>query len=419
MIDRKPAFISRCSSAAQVRAAIQFAKSEKLPLSIRGGGHNIAGNAVCEGGLMVDLSPMKQIVINPASSEAVVAPGVLWGEFDAAAEAYGLATTGGQVSHTGIAGLTLGGGLGNLMSKFGAVCDNVLSLDVVTADGEMLTCSETQNTDLFWGMRGAGANFGVTTSFRYRLHPLGQVLGGLLLHPVEKAKEVFSFYRDFVKQSPDELYSGIGFLHTPEGLPVVAVVAIYAGSLSEGKDALGPLRSFGPPIADLVRPMAYTEAQKMLDDAVPIGNRYYWKSNFAASISDGLVDVLAEGAADQPSMRSIVMMFRIGGAIRRVPRETMAFDQRDSDFEMSIIANWTDPAHDNKNIQWARHVWSQAQPFVSTSVYLNHLTADEPQSRIVAAYGVEKYRQLRELKRRYDPNNMFCANHNVEPAHAN
>jgi FAD binding domain/Berberine and berberine like len=416
MIDRKPAFICRCSAAAQVRAAIQFAKSERLPLSVRGGGHNIAGNAICEGGLMVDLSPMKQIAINPVSREAVAEPGVLWGEFDAATEAYGLATTGGQVSHTGIAGLTLGGGLGNLMSKFGAVCDNVLSLDVVTADGEMLTCSETQNTDLFWGMRGAGANFGVTTSFRYRLHPLGQVLGGLLLHPVERAKELFSFYRDFAKQSPDDLYSGIGFLRTPDGLPVVAVVAIYAGSLSAGEHVLGPLRTFGPPLADLIRPMAYTEAQKMLDDAVPIGNRYYWKSNFATEITDGLVDILAEGAADQPSSRSIVMMFRIGGAIRRVPREAMAFDQRNSDFEMSIIANWTDPAQDDQNIQWARQVWSKAQPFVSTSVYLNHLTADEPQARVVAAYGETKYQQLAKLKQKYDPDNLFCANHNIQPA---
>jgi hypothetical protein len=350
------------------------------------------------------------------SREAVAEPGVLWGEFDAATEAYGLATTGGQVSHTGIAGLTLGGGLGNLMSKFGAVCDNVLSLDVVTADGEMLTCSETQNTDLFWGMRGAGANFGVTTSFRYRLHPLGQVLGGLLLHPVERAKELFSFYRDFAKQSPDDLYSGIGFLRTPDGLPVVAVVAIYAGSLSEGEHVLGQLRTFGPPLADLIRPMAYTEAQKMLDDAVPIGNRYYWKSNFATEITDGLVDILAEGAADQPSSRSIVMMFRIGGAIRRVPREAMAFDQRNSDFEMSIIANWIDPAQDDQNIQWARHVWSKAQPFVSTSVYLNHLIADEPQARVVAAYGETKYQQLAELKQKYDPDNLFCANHNIQPA---
>ncbi len=414
MIDRRPAVIVRCSSAADVRAAVKVARAHEMPVSVRGGGHGVAGTAVCDGGLMIDLSQLKEVQVNPLTREVSAEPGVTWGEFDRATEAHGLATTGGQVSHTGISGLTLGGGLGYLMGKHGCVCDNLLSVDIVTADGEMLTASAENNPDLFWAVRGAGANFGVVTSFRYRVHPLGQVLAGMLLHPRERAPELIAFHREFLRGAPDELNSTIGFLNSPEGMPLVGVIAVYSGPLAEG-EVLRPLRQFGPPVADLIRPMPYTAVQSMVDAAVPVGDRYYWKSNFAADLTPGLSGVLTEGAGAMPSPGSLILVFQISGQIQRVPKEAMAFDHRDKNFEVSIIAHWTDPADDAANIQWARSVWTAAQPFVSPDVYANHLTGDETPERIRAAYGAAKYEKLAALKARYDPENFFRMNHNVAP----
>ena len=418
MIDRKPALIARCASAADVCLAVKLARAQEMAVSVRGGGHGVAGTAVSDGGLMIDLSPMKEIQVNPGAQEATAAGGVLWGEFDRAAEAYGLATTGGQISHTGIAGLTLGGGLGYLMGKHGAVCDNLLSVDMVMADGEMLTASAEQNADLFWAVRGAGANFGVVTSFRYRVHPLGQILAGLLLHPRERAAEVLAFYREFLAGTPDELDTTVGFLNSPEGAPLVGIVVVYGGPPADGERVLEPLRKFGPPVADLVRPMAYTEAQSMLDAAVPIGNRYYWKSNFVDDLSDGLAGVVKDGANAMPSPRSLILMFEIKGAMKRVPKEAMAFDHRTPNFELSIIGHWTDTADDDVNIRWTRDVWSSAQPYVTPAVYANHMTGDEGEARVQAAYGSDKYAQLAKLKATYDPDNFFHMNHNVRPERA-
>jgi FAD/FMN-containing dehydrogenase len=418
MIDRRPALIARCSSAADVRAAVKLARSEQLSVSVRGGGHNVAGTAVCDGGLMIDLSGMKDIQVDAGNRQAVASPGLLWGEFDRATQAFGLATTGGQVSHTGIAGLTLGGGLGYLMVKHGAACDNLLSVDIVTADGEMLTCNAEQNPDLFWAVRGAGANFGVVTSFRFRLHAAGELLAGLILFPQERARELMSFHSEFLRNTPDELETTLGFLNSPEGIPLVGVIAVYAGSFADGERALEPLRKFGSPVADLIRPMSYTEVQSMLDDTLPIGDRYYWKSSFAQDVSESLARVLSEGAACMPSPRSMILLFEIKGEIRRVPREAMAFDHRDEHFEMSIVSHWTDPAEDAANIKWARDLWNSAQPFVSYAGYVNHMTNDEPEDRVRAAYGADKYLKLAQIKRSYDPDNFFCQNHNVKPASA-
>lgn len=415
MIDRKPSLIARCASRADVGLAVKLARAEKMQVSVRGGGHGVAGNAVSDGGLMIDLFLLKEILVDPLAREATAAPGVLWGEFDRAAEAHGLATTGGQVSHTGIAGLTLGGGLGYLMGKHGAVCDNLLSVEMVMADGEMLTANMDQNSDLFWAVRGAGANFGVVTSFRYRLHPLGQVLAGLLLHPRDRAVELIAFHREFLAGTPDELDTTIGFLNSPEGAPLVGIVVVYAGPLEEGERVLKPLRQFGPPIADLVRPMAYTAAQSMLDNAVPTGDRYYWKSNFVNELGPDLGRVLKEGANAMPSPLSMILMFEIKGKMQRVPKDAMAFDHRDANFELSIIGHWTDPTHDDVNVRWARDVWNAAQPFVSPAVYSNHMTGDEGEARIQAAYGASKYANLARLKATYDPDNFFCLNHNVRP----
>jgi FAD binding domain len=319
--------------------------------------------------------------VDAESQQAVAAAGVLWGEFDSAAQAHGLATTGGQVSHTGIGGLTLGGGLGYLMGKHGATCpgppsaaprDNLVSVEIVTPDGEMLTASAEQNPDLFWAIRGGGGNFGVVTEFRYRLHPLREVLAGLLLYPRQQAAELVPFHREFLASSPDELDTTLGFLNSPEGAPLVGVVAVYAGNIAEGESALQPLRRFGSPAADLIRPMPYTDAQRMLDAAVPVGDRYYWKSNFVAELHPGLTAALAEGAAAMPSPRSLILLFEMKGEIRRVPKDAMAFDHRDPNFEMSIIAHWTESPQDAENIRWAREVWRTAQPYVTSAVYTNH-----------------------------------------------
>ena len=310
MIDRQPALIARCASQHDVASAIKLARAEGLQVSVRSGGHGVAGLAVCQDGLMIDLSPMKAIHVDPAKREAVADSGVLWGELDRATEAHALATTGGQVSHTGIAGLTPGGGLGYLMSKYGAVCDNLLSVDLVTANGELVIASDEQNPDLFWAVRGAGANFGVATSFRYRLHPLNGVLAGFILHLRDRAEDFIAFYSDFLKNTPDDLDTTLAFFHLPDGTPVVGANVVYAGPVEEGEKVLAPLRAFGPPIADLVQPMAYTAIQSALDAAVPAGSRYYWKSNFVDTITPDLTSVLRQGANAAPSPFSMVCSSR-------------------------------------------------------------------------------------------------------------
>jgi FAD/FMN-containing dehydrogenase len=415
MIDRTPALIARCQTREDVAWAVKLAQAEKLALSVRGGGHGVAGTAVCHAGVMIDLSPMKGLRVAADRREITAAPGVLWSEFDAAAGAHQLATTGGQVSHTGIAGLTLGGGLGYLMGKHGAVCDNLLSVELISAEGEILTASEETNPELFWAVRGAGANFGVVTSFRYRLHPLPEVVAGLLLHPRERAADLIGFYREYLAGTPDELDTTLTFLNAPDGTPLIGVVVVYAGNAKDGERVLQPLREFGPPAADLVRTMPYTEAQKMVDAAVPPGNRYYWKSNFVDALGDDLGEILRRGADAMPSPLSIILLFEMKGAIRRVPRENMAFDHRDPHFEMSIISQWTEAAADEENVRWARELWTEAQPLVSKSVYANHMTSDETAERVRAAYGDAKFKRLVELKAKYDPTNLFRQNHNIPP----
>ena len=266
-------------------------------------------------------------------------------------------------------------------------------MNMVTAHGEMLTASAESNTDLFWAVRGAGANFGVVTSFRYRLHPLGEVLAGLLLHPRERARELVAFHREFLASSPNEIDTTIGFLNSPEGVPLVGLIAVYAGTVAEGEQVLAPLRKFGPPVADLIRAMPYTEAQSMLDNAVPIGHRYYWKSNFVTELAPGLTSVLSDGATAMPSPHSMILLFEMKGEIRRARKDEMAFDHRDANFELSIIAHWSDTSGDDANIRWAREVWTAAQPYVSPAVYANHMTADETPNRVQAAYGSEKYKK--------------------------
>ncbi len=415
MIDRKPAMIARCATTGDVAAAVRLARERDLLVSVRGGGHNVAGTAVCDEGLMIDLSSMKGIAVDPSERIAITQPGLLWGEFDRATTGFGLATTGGQVSHTGIAGLTLGGGLGYMMGLHGATCDNLVSAEVVTADGEILEASAHQNADLFWALRGGGGNFGIVTSFRYCLHPIGPVTAGLLIYPQQQSAEVLSFYRNYLPSTPDCLDTSAVFLKTPDGLNVLAIGVVFFGTPADSESTLRPLRTFGPPLADLIAEMRYTQAQQLVDPLVPTGNRYYWKANFVDTISDGLVQILSERALLSPSPHSLILLFELKGEIQRRARDDAAFDHRDDNFELSIIANWTDPAADSANIDWARETWLAVQPFVKKGVYVNHLTGDEPADRIRAAYGPGKYERLKQVKRKFDPSNFFRMNQNIAP----
>jgi FAD/FMN-containing dehydrogenase len=415
MVDRKPAFIVRCAGVADVVHAIGFVRTNKLLVSVRGGGHNITGNAVCEGGLMIDLSSMKGIRVDPVRRTVRAQAGVTWSELDHETQAFGLATTGGTVSSTGIAGFTLGGGLGYLMRRFGLACDNVLSADIVTADGQLRTVSATEHTDLFWGVRGGGGNFGVVTSFEYRLHPVGPlVLGGLILHPLSRAREVVRLYRTFTHAAPDELTTLLGFLTLPDGQQAVALIVCYSGPLALGEEATRPLRTLGAPLADTVAAVPYRMVQELFDPAYPPGRLNYWKSSFLPDLTDDAVETLIDHVSAMPSPLSAVALEQLGGAVSRVdPRET-AFSERSARYNLLITSEWTDPAESARNIQWTRELWTAIQPFTKDRVYVNYLDSGE-EDRIRAAYGAETYERLVALKNKYDPTNIFRLNHNIKP----
>ena len=344
MIDKRPALIARCAGAADVINAVQFARTHRLLVSVRGGGHNIPGNAVCDGGLMIDLSGMKSVRVDPMRRTARAEGGVTWGEFDHETQAFGLATTGGTDATTGIAGLTLGGGLGWLAGKYGLACDNLLSVDLVTADGRFLTASATENADLFWGVRGGGGNFGVVTSFEYRLHPVGPVLAGLVLHPFAQAKDVLRFYRDFSRAIPDELNT-VGLLTTsPDGVPVVAMAVCYNGAIAAGEEVLHPVRAFGAPLVDQIRPMPYTEIQRLVGSMVLPGRQNYIKSSFVTDISDEAIDTLVTHFATVPSPLTVVVFQQLGNTANRVRADATAFSHREARYELLMHSIWLDPA---------------------------------------------------------------------------
>ncbi len=414
MIDRRPAMIARCAGVADVIEAVRFARAQKLLVSVKGGGHNITGNAVCEGGLMIDLSPMRGVRIDPVTRIAHAQAGLTWGEFNRETQALGLATTGGVVSTTGIAGLTLGGGLGWLMGKYGLSCDNLLSADLVTAEGDFLTASAEQHPDLFWGLRGGGGNFGVVTSFEYRLHPLPPVLAGMVVHPMEKAGEVLRFYRDFARSCPDEMLAAAALMTSPEGEPVAVIIASYIGDPVTGEALLAPLRKFGRPLADTIAPTTYVELNSLFDAAVPYGNvQRYWKSSFLKELPDDLIEVLIERSAKFLSPMSMVLFFHLHGAAARVDPDATAFGLRDDQWDYDVISQWADPAEAADHIKWTRDFWTAVEPFASGEVYVNHLDAEEaPRSR--AAY-TRNYDRLVTLKNQYDPVNLFRLNQNIRP----
>ncbi len=417
MIDKRPALIVRCAGVADVIHAVNFARTNNLLVSVRGGGHNVAGTAVCDGGLMIDLSRMRSVRVDPIRRTARAEGGAKWIDFDHETQAFGLATTGGTASDTGIAGLTLGGGIGWLGGKYGLVSDNLLSVDIVTADGRFLTASATENADLFWGVRGGGGNFGVVTSFEYQLHPVGpMVLGGMVLYPFEKAKDVLKFYRDFSSDIPDELTTASGFLTSPEGHPVVAIAACYNGSLEAGEEVLRPLREFGPPLADHIQPVPYTQVQKMFDEAWGIGRQYYEKAPWVKEISGDVIDILATHFAQVTSPLSAAVFFQKNGAMSRGPHDKTAFGHRDAQYLLVIISIWLDPGASESHIRWARGLSEAIEPFTSGGEYVNGLgqEAEEGTVRIKAGYGAN-YEQLVALKNKYDPTNLFRHNQNIKP----
>lgn len=413
MIDKRPALILRCAGPSDVIEGVKFARQNNLQLSVRGGGHSVAGKAVCEGGLMLDLSPMKGIRVDPVRRTAQVQPGLTLGEFDRETQAFGLATTLGIVTLTGIAGLTLGGGIGWLNGKHGLACDNLLSADVVTADGRFLTASAAENEELFWGLRGGSGNFGIVTSFEYQLHPVGPVLGGMVLYPLGKAKEVLRFYHEFASACPDELSTAAALLTAPDGNPAVAIAVCYCGPPHEGEKILKPLKSFGAPVADLIRPMPYVEVQKMLDAAFPTEQQHYWKSNFLRDLSEAAIETMTAYTANRPSPSSLVVLQQMHGAASRVGPTETAFTHRYKQYDWMILSMWPDPAESETNIRWTREFYEAMQPFVERGVYVNNL-GEEGDERVRAAYG-PNYDRLVALKNKYDPTNFFSLNQNIKP----
>lgn len=419
MIDKRPALIARCAGVADVIHCVNFARANNLLVAVRGGGHNLSGNAVCDGGLTIDLSRMKGMRVDPARRTARAEPGLTWGELDRETQAFGLATTGGQISTTGIAGLTLGGGWGYLARQHGLACDNLLSVDIVTADGQFRTASAAENADLFWGVRGGGGNFGVITSFEYRLYPVGPVLAGILAYPFQKAKEVLKLFRDLTTAPPDELASGIVLISLPDGTPVVGVVLCFTGPLKEGKRLLKPLRTFGPPLIDQVGVIPYTAAQQLIDGFYPPGLQNYWKSSFLKKISDETIDTMVAYCSNRPSpMCHGLIEHQLGGAVHRANRDSTAFAHRDVEYCFTSLGVCANPAEAQKCAQWAREFWSAMQPFSAGGVYVNYLgrEADEGPERIKAAYGPAIYSKLVALKNKYDPDNLFRLNQNIRPS---
>jgi FAD/FMN-containing dehydrogenase len=424
-IDRRPACIARCAGVADVVAAVGFARERDLQVAVRSGGHGVGGHALCDGGLVIDLSPMKGIRVDPATRTARAEAGVLWGELDRETQHFGLATVGGIVTHTGIAGLTLGGGIGWLMRKYGATVDNLLSADVVTAQGEIVTASEEENPELLWGIRGGGGNFGIVTSFEYRLHPVGPiVLAGPIFHPLEDAPQVLRFYREFIAAAPDELTTIFDLSVPPplpslpaevHGKPVVMVGACYAGSPDEGAEVVRPLKQFGRPLVDLLEPRPYTALQSMFDPLVPHGWHRYWKSVELPPLTDDAIDTLVEHSSALTSPKSYCIVFQLGGALGRVPEGETAFSQRGATHNVNVNAVWTEDDPDaDRHIVWARDFFHAMQPHAGDHVYVNFL-GNEGADRVRQAYGAGNYDRLVELKRAYDPTNFFRLNQNIAP----
>ena len=424
MIDRRPALIARARDAEDVRRAVLFAREHDLPLSVKGGGHNVAGSAVCDDGLMLDLSLMKGVQVDPERRIAVAQPGLVLGELDAATQAYGLATPLGTASITGIAGLTLGGGIGWLNGKHGLACDNVIAADVVTADGELLRASAVENADLYWAIRGGSGNFGVVTSFEYALHPVGQVLTGFLVYAPAHTRDMLRFYHEFCATCPDELSTVANLATDEDGRTVAAITYSWCGPFEEAERALGRLRGFGAPTEDAIEVMAYCDLQKVIDERFPPGRQHYWKSSFLADLGDDAIDVMLHFAMERPSpadvysakgpSRAAIGLQHLHGAAARVDPAATAFPHRHDHHDFMIFSQWTDPADAERHIAWTRGFFDAMRPFTERAVYVNGLGVGE-EDRVREAYGAN-YPRLAAVKARYDPTNLFRSNQNIRPS---
>jgi len=414
MIDRRPALIARCTVASDVVACVGFAGAHGLDVSVRGGGHNVSGKALCEGGLMIDLAAMKGVRVDPRGRTVRAEPGLTLGELDRECQRFGLATPTGVVSATGIAGLTLGGGIGWLGGKHGLACDNLLSVDIVTADGKLLTANTTEHADLFWAVRGGGANLGVVTAFEYRLHEVGPVLGGAVAWPLDQAARVLRFYDQFARECPDELSANALLATADDGTPVVGVGVAWIGPLDEGERLLKPLRSFGTPLVDGLAPMGFVDLQRGGDGAFPSGRRHYWKASFLRRLGPDAIDVLVRFAATRPSPHTKIALQQMHGVSARVAPTETAFAHRSDQWDCIMLSQWDSPADDERNIRWARELHSAMEPYLERGVYVNDLGDDEA-DRVRAAYG-PNYERLAAIKATYDPGNFFRGNQNVVAA---
>jgi FAD/FMN-containing dehydrogenase len=416
LVDRKPSLIVRCRTTNDVIAALSFAHRAGLEVSIRGGGHNVAGRAVTDGGTMIDLAEMKGIAIDPDEATATAEGGVIWAELNDAAAQYGLAVTGSAVSGTGIAGYTLGGGLGWLMAKYGLAADNLLAVELVTAEGDVLHVDAACHSDLFWALRGGGGNFGVATSFTYRLHPVQTIVGGLIAHPIDAAPELLRFYRDKVADASDDLTVFAGLVHAPDGsgAKLAALVLFHTGDPAEAERDLEPFKAWGSPLVVDVGPMPYPVMNTLLDPGYPAGSLNYWLSSFTRGLPDELIDVTAERFATVPSPLTAILFEHFHGAVTRVGATETAVPHRDRGWNLLIPSVWADPADTDANIAWSRESFAAMRSHFRDGRWLNYLGDDQAEDAIRAAYG-PNYDRLREVKRRYDPDNVFHLNHNIAP----
>ena len=419
LIDRRPALVARCHGTADVQAAVRFGRERGLEIAVRGGGHNVAGNAVCDGGLMIDLSPMRGVHVDPRARRARAQGGATWGDYNRETQLHGLASTGGVVSTTGVGGLTLGGGLGWLLGKHGMAVDCLRAVELVTAAGEVVRASADEHPDLFWAVRGGGGNFGVATWLEYELYRVGpMVTGGLVAHPFAAARDVLRFYRDFTASLPDELTVFAGVLHAPDGsgTKLAAIIACHAGSPEAGAAALAPVKRFGSPVMDVIGPMPYTAVNMLFDPGFPRGALNYWKSNFLVDLKDAAIDTMIERFADAASPMSGLLLEHFHGAATRVASTDTAFPHRRVGYNYLAVGEWLDASASAANIAWARGAYSAMSPYFAPGRYVNYLNADEvtEDDALAAAFGPNGKR-LREVKRRYDPDNVFHLNQNIKP----
>jgi FAD/FMN-containing dehydrogenase len=416
LVDRRPALIVPCRTTSDVVAALVFARRSALEVSVRGGGHNVAGRAVTDGGVMIDLAPMKRITIDPVAATATVEGGVLWGELNDAAAAHGLAVTGGAVSTTGVAGLTLGGGLGWLMAKHGLAADNLLAVELVTAEGDVLRADTESHSDLFWALRGGGGNFGVATSFTFRLHPVHTIVGGVIAHPIDAAADLLRFYRDALAGAPDDLTVFAALMHAPDGsgAQLAALVVFHTGEFGEAERDLAPFEAWGSPLLAEVGPMPYPVMNTLLDAGFPAGSLNYWLSSFTRGLPDELIDRAVERFAAVPSPMTAILLEHFHGAVTRVGPTDTAVPHRHEGWNLVLPSVWTDPGETEANVAWTRDTFAALQPHFATGRWLNYLGDDQADNAIRDAYG-PNYERLREVKRRYDPDNVFHLNHNIVP----